>query len=194
MPKRVFNEDEKLVIKEKLLSVGFPLLQTYGVTHMSIPKITKAAEIGTGTFYHFFDSKEAYLYELIKYKREQFLNELISDDVKTGKRKLTKEEVRSFIELIADRNRSVYANMNLKDEAELFTYMSNEGPNLEHEKQISKKLLSIIEGVKEDIDFALLANMMKVLALTAQARQELHAEGYERTITLLIDSIMNIIY
>ena len=36
--------------------------------------------------------------------------------------------------------------------------------------------------------------MMKVLAITAQAKEELHDEAYDRTIKLLIDDIMKLIY
>lgn len=193
MPVRVFSEEEKSIIKEKLLSVGFPLLQEYGVIHMSVPKITKAADIGTGTFYRFFESKEDYIYQLILYRRQQMIKKFVPKDVKLGKRKLTKEEVRSFIELIADKNNSVYANMNLQDESHLFKTLSMQ-PDIEHEKEVSSVLMDWIGVPMEKVDFALLANLMKVLALTSQAREELHDSAYDKTIELLIDNIMTLIY
>lgn len=194
MPVRVFKEDEKLEIKEKMLSVGFPLLQEYGVTHMSIPKIAKAAGIGTGTFYHFFKSKEDYIYQLIQYKRKLFYDELIPEDIKTRKRKLTKGEIRNFLELIADRKKSVYANMTLSDEANLLKYLKNDGPDLEKETRVADGILQYVEGVRSNIDYAMLANQAKVLAFTAQARTELHAEGYDRTIAWIVDSMMELIF
>ncbi len=66
MAKRIFTEEEREDIKNRLLDVGFPLLQKYGVIHMSVPKITQAAGIGTGTFYRFFASKEDYILALIR--------------------------------------------------------------------------------------------------------------------------------
>lgn len=193
MPVRVFSEEEKIRIKEKLLSVGFPLLKEYGVIHMSVPKITEAAEIGTGTFYRFFESKEDYIFELIRYQRQQLLQIMIPKDVREGKRKLTQQEVRHFLELIADKNNSVYANMNLQDEANLLSRMQG-GPDLEHEKQVSALFMDWIGVSIENLDFALLANMMKVLAITSQSKEILHEAGYERTIALLIDQIIKLIY
>ena len=193
MPIRVFSEEEKDVIKEKLLSVGFPLLQEFGIIHMSVPKITKAAEIGTGTFYRFFESKEDYIYQLIQYRRQLLIKSFIPEEVFKGERKLSADEVRSFIELIVDKDNSVYANMSLQDEAELFKFMSKK-TSIEHEKQVSSVLLKWIDVPSEGLDFALLANMMKVLAITAQAKEELHEEAYDRTIKLLIDDIMKLIY
>ena len=61
MAKRVFSEEERAGYREKMLEAGFDLLKEYGMTHMSVTKITEAAGIGVSTFYNFFPSKEAYV-------------------------------------------------------------------------------------------------------------------------------------
>ena len=99
-----------------------------------------------------------------------------------------------MLQLLVDKDKSVYANLNLKDEVKLLKYMQEFSPNIQKEKQITEKLLGWIEKPKEEIDFPVLANLMKSLVLIAQAREELHQEGYERTISLLIDTILNEIY
>lgn len=194
MPVRVFKEEEKSQIREKLLSVGFPMLKEYGLIHMSIPKIAKAAEIGTGTFYHFFKSKEEYIYELITYRRKILLSNVITDDVKNGKRKLSKSEVRQLIGLMVDKDASVYSNLKLNEEAKLFEYMKAFSPNLEHEKEIVVHILAYIDQPKEDINYAVLCNLLKVLVLTSQAADELHLEGYDETISILTENILKEIY
>ena len=194
MPVRVFKEEEKSQIREKLLSVGFPMLKEYGLIHMSIPKIAKAAEIGTGTFYHFFKSKEEYIYELITYRRKILLSNVITNDVKNGKRKLSKSEVRQLIGLMVDKDASVYSNLKLNEEAKLFEYMKAFSPNLEHEKEIVVHILAYIDQPKEDINYAVLCNLLKVLVLTSQAADELHLEGYDETISILTENILKEIY
>ncbi|MCR5633987.1 MAG: TetR/AcrR family transcriptional regulator, partial [Lachnospiraceae bacterium] len=67
MPTRVFTEEEKVQIKLIMLETGFPLLKKYGMTHTTISKITEAAGIAKGTFYHFWKNKEEYLADLILY-------------------------------------------------------------------------------------------------------------------------------
>ena len=62
MAKRVFTEEERAEYREKMLDAGFDLLKQYGMTHMSVAKITEAADIGVSTFYNFFASKEEYVY------------------------------------------------------------------------------------------------------------------------------------
>lgn len=190
MPVRVFTEDEKITIREKLLSLGFPMLKEYGMVHMSIPKISQAAGIGTGTFYRFFKSKEDYIYQLIGYQRKLLLTQYIPTEVRIGQRKLTREEVRGMIELIVDKDRSVYANLSLSDENKLYDAIENLSPDVEREKAKSSIYFSYIDNLKNEIDFPLVANLMKVLAITSQARVELHPEGYKRTIDVIIDSIL----
>lgn len=194
MPVRVFSENEKKEIREKLLSVGFPLLKEYGMIHMSVPKIAQEAGIGTGTFYRFFHSKEDYICQLIRYRREILLADIITEEVRSGKRKLTKDNVTDIVRLIADKDKSIYANMNLSDETRLFEYTSEFTPNLEREKSIIFNLMQYIDNPRKDIDYPVLANLMKVLAFTVQAGEELHDSGYEKTISLLVDVIINQIF
>lgn len=52
MAKRVFSEEERAGYREKMLEAGFDLLKEYGMTHMSVAKITEAAGIGVSTFYN----------------------------------------------------------------------------------------------------------------------------------------------
>ncbi|MDD6037727.1 MAG: TetR/AcrR family transcriptional regulator [bacterium] len=194
MPVRVFSEDEKKEIREKLLSVGFPMLQEYGLVHMSIPKIAAAAGIGTGTFYRFFKSKEEYIYQLIVYRREMLLSKVITEDIRNGKRKLSKDEVRHVIELLIDRQNSVYANLSLTDKAKLFEYVDAFSPDIEKERQILEALFKYMDHPKETIDLPVLFNLIKILTISSQARNELHPQGYDRTMKLLVDLILNLIY
>ena len=71
MAKRVFTEEERAEYREKMLDAGFDLLKKYGMTHMSVAKITEAAGIGVSTFYNFFASKEEYVYEVLQYRRRK---------------------------------------------------------------------------------------------------------------------------
>ena len=66
--------------------------------------------------------------------------------------------------------------------------------DLEREKQTAGEILRFIEKPREEIDFPVMANLMKVLVLASQARTELHKEGYERTISILIDAVLREIY
>jgi len=194
MPDRVFTSEQRNELRTVMLEAGFPLIKEFGVTHTSISKLTDAAGIAKGTFYHFWKNKEEYLAELIRYHRQKMIPVLISEDVLTGKRKLGREEARVFFHYLVDKEKSIYANMTLEDESKLVSLTSDFDPDEEKETSIVVKLLSMLEGVKPNVDMLLLANMTKILVITAEAKDELHERVYEKTIDTLIDSILNIIF
>ena len=54
-----FTEEQRQIIREKLIAVGYDLIREIGLKKMKVAMIAERADIATGTFYHFFDSKEA---------------------------------------------------------------------------------------------------------------------------------------
>ncbi|WP_028975444.1 TetR/AcrR family transcriptional regulator [Spirochaeta cellobiosiphila] len=57
MPK-AFGNEEKEEIKQTLITEGRRLFERYGIRKTSVSEIAKAAGIGKGTFYLFYQSKE----------------------------------------------------------------------------------------------------------------------------------------
>ena len=96
MAKRVFTEEERAEYREKMLDAGFDLLKKYGMTHMSVAKITEAAGIGVSTFYNFFASKEEYVYEVLQYRRRKRYSVFPS---------LTPEDEKRLLEMLPEQAR-----------------------------------------------------------------------------------------
>lgn len=194
MPDRVFTNEQRDELRTAMLEAGFPLIKEYGVTHTTISKITNVAGIAKGTFYHFWKNKEEYLVTLIRYHRQKMLPLLLDEDVLSGKRKVGKEDVRLYFRYLVDKEKSIYAHMTLEDESNLMQKTSDFDPNEEKESNIASHLLGMIDGVSPDIDLLLLANMTKILVLTAEAKDELHESAYEKTIDTILDKIMELIF
>jgi hypothetical protein len=111
-----------------------------------------------------------------------------------GKRKLGREEVRSYLRAMVDKEISIYPYMTIADEARLMEKTNDFNPDEKKESAIAAGLLGYLQNVKKDVDLLLLANMVKVLVLTSEARDELHESTYEKTIDVLIDSILDQIF
>jgi len=62
---RALTEQEKTRQSGKLLEKGKAIVLSQGVKKISIDEIAKAAGMAKGSFYHHFESKEAYLYEVM---------------------------------------------------------------------------------------------------------------------------------
>ena len=117
MAKRVFTEEERVEYREKMLDAGFDLLKQYGMTHMSVAKITEAAGIGVSTFYNFFSSKEEYVYEVLQYRRRK-IPELIRIAL-NGKEKAGPAETRTYLKMMIDERYSVFPSLTPEDEKRL---------------------------------------------------------------------------
>lgn len=194
MPIRVFSQEEREEIRVKMLDAGFPLLKEYGMTHTSISKITKAAGIGVSTFYNFWKTKEAYMTELISYYRKKMLPLMVDEEVLSRNRKLSRIEVKKYFQALVDENISIYPHMTLEDEYKLVNSSNSFKPDIEKETTIAKELFSYFENVRDDIDFGLVANLTKILAITAESKAELHEGAYDKTIDKIIDMILDLIF
>lgn len=194
MPTRVFSEEERERIRQQMLEAGFPLLKEYGMTHTSISKITEAAGIAVGTFYKFWKNKEAYMAELISYHAHKMMPGLIGAEAIAGKRKLGREDAARYLRAVVDENISIYPHMTLEDEAGLLRATNAFVPDLAKESAVAESLLQYLDHVRADVNLGLVANLTKVLVLTAESREELHESAYRETLEVQIDTILNLIF
>ncbi len=193
MAKRVFTEAERTEYREKMLAAGFDLLKQYGMTHMSVAKITEAAGIGVSTFYNFFPSKEAYVYEVLQYRRKM-IPELIKMAL-DGKEKAGPAEARTYLKFMIDENYSVFPSLSPEDEQRLLEMIPEKAkPDLQRETEISTMFFQKMEGIRPDINIGVVTNLIKIYVLGAEERNILHDAAYEETMERMRDLILYEIY
>lgn len=73
---KAFSEEEKVVIKTKLLEEALKLFHDSGTKALSIRELTKRAGISQGSFYSFWKDKDALVMELMKYRANQKLESI----------------------------------------------------------------------------------------------------------------------
>lgn len=193
MAKRVFTEAERTEYREKMLAAGFDLLKQYGMTHMSVAKITEAAGIGVSTFYNFFPSKEAYVYEVLQYRRKM-IPELIKMAL-NGKEKAGPAEARTYLKFMIDENYSVFPSLSAEDEQRLLEMIPEKAkPDLQRETEISTMFFQQMEGIRPDINIGVVTNLIKIYVLGAEERNILHDAAYEESMERMRDLILYEIY
>lgn len=189
MAKRVFTEEERAEYRGKMLDAGFDLLKKYGMTHMSVAKITKAAGIGVSTFYNFFESKEQYVYEVMAYRRRKIPEYL--QLALNGKEKAGPAEARTYLKMMIDDRYSVFPSLTPEDEQRLLEMLPEQArPDLNKETCIGKWFFQIMEGVRPDVNIPLVANLIKIYVLAAEGRDILHQAVYEETMERMRDLIL----
>jgi len=77
MPK-AFNEQEKQIIRQRLLEQGYKQFSAYGLKKTNIEEIAKAAGISKGAFYGFYTSKEELFMDVIEETEIRVRKELMA--------------------------------------------------------------------------------------------------------------------
>ena len=189
MAKRVFTEAERAEHREKMLAAGFDLLKQYGMTHMSVAKITEAAGIGVSTFYNFFPSKEAYVYDVMEYRKRMipvFIKKALN-----GKEKAGPAETRNYLKIMIDEDYSIFPSLSPEDEKRLLEMLPEQvRPDLQKETRTSMMFFQQMEGIRPDVNIALVTNLIKIYVLGAEGRELLHDAAYEETMERMRDVII----
>ena len=193
MSPKIFTLEEKEQLKENMFYAGLELLKEHGMTHMSVEKITGAAGIGKSTFYNFFMSKEDFVLQLIDFNRSRFWN-IVSE--KLGEReKFSMAEGKDVLRAIISNKDSVYQYLTPEDEKKLAEIQPGKGAaDIKEETIILKRLFTMFEDVRKDVDYAVVSNLLKILAITAESRSFLHESGYERTQEKLFDLLFESVF
>ena len=180
MPPRVFTEEEREKLRISMLEQAIPLLEEYGLVHMSVDKITKKVGIGKSTFYNFFSSKEEYVSYALEYNRKKVLDEL-DKKFPPGKKMKPAEVFQMYFTTLLSSN-SIYKKFSAEDERALYEADKARGKevSLARETYVAKRLMVHMEGVRADLDVALLANYIKLIVLAYENSYMFHESAMER--------------
>lgn len=193
MPVRVFTEEEKKEIKEKMFEAGLTLIKQNGLTHTSVEKITDFAGIGKSTFYNFYTSKEEFVIDLISYERNKGM-QMIQEKL-NGRPKLTVDESKNLIRMIIYSQDSIYQYLNEEDVQKLYPAMQKKGMiKSDLDSEVPAYLLSIFEGVRSDADPRIFLNYIRILALAVFQKDTLRQDVLEQTLELMFEKLFSYLF
>lgn len=193
MAPKIFAFEEREATKVRMLEEGFSLIKQYGMTHASVDKITKAVGLGKSTFYNFFPSKEMFVYEIIRYQRDR-ARQFFADTLR-GRDKMTVGEAKAFLEKIIFSKDSIYQYLTTEDENKLKAALPPEYRiNPELETTVMDSLFTHMEGVRADIDYKLVANLLKIMALAMMGKDALHQDALARTLEKIYALLFSCIF
>ncbi len=194
MPTRVFSEEERNKLKQLMLEQGIPLLEEYGLKHMSVDKITKRVGIGKSTFYNFFDSKEDYVSQALELNREKMLTE-IDQAFPDGKKIKPAQLFGMFFSTMLSHN-TFYSKFSAEDERALYEADKKRGKDvsLARETAVGMRIFSHVEGVRENPDMGLIANYIKLIVLAYENEYMFHEAAMERMQSELKYRLIDLIF
>jgi AcrR family transcriptional regulator len=183
----IFTEEDKERIRTQLLAEGRQMMLERGITKTNIDELAENAGIAKGTFYHFFSSKQDFILEIIHAYQDEKLTQLkrLAADKKG---KLTYFEALKWYKTLYLPQENPLFQVSKKDLDWIMTKIPSERLfRPEVDIQTGKLILSMIEGVREDIDYRVLANFPKMAALAIENKEFMHQEVLEINFQLMID-------
>lgn len=183
----IFTKEDKERIRTQLLAEGRQMMLERGITKTNIDELAENAGIAKGTFYHFFSSKQDFILEIIHAYQDEKLTQLkrLAADKKG---KLTYFEALKWYKTLYLPQENPLFQVSKKDLDWIMTKIPSERLfRPEVDIQTGKLILSMIEGVREDIDYRVLANFPKMAALAIENKEFMHQEVLEINFQLIID-------
>ena len=185
-----FTEEQRTTIRARLITIGYDLIREMGLKKMKVSIIADRADIATGTFYHFFQSKEDYVTALIAEQggawQEQFFN--ISS---TGK-KLTLEQAVHLLRESFRTENNILMELTLDDWVWLKSHRTKDGLfSNPHDMKEVQRYLSCIDGIRPDLDVRIIINFFKTIYSMAQNRETFISDVFETNIDMIFECMYN---
>ncbi|MDD6482147.1 MAG: TetR/AcrR family transcriptional regulator [Lachnospiraceae bacterium] len=190
----IFTVEKRNQIQEKLLEVGIELIREKGIRKMTISEIADRTGIGKGTFYHFYDSKEYFAYDAIMYSKNQI-------------KEMMNTAVEQYGKLNRDSLEEVLLTYSFGNDTNILSYISGEDMQwlLERlpksytldppkETDVINAILENCDGIKKDINYHVIANIMKIMAIAVENKERLYPDALEMNLGMLREQLFDCIF
>lgn len=183
-----FTEEQREQIREKLLGIGYDMIREIGLKRMKVSMIAERADIATGTFYHFFDSKESFVKALIQEQDREMEQKLASMLLPSGKISLD-QAIHLFRDSFLKEN-NILMELTLDDWVWLKKHKTKDRLfSAVHDEQEAMRYLSYVDGIRPDLDIRIIINFFKTIYSMAQNRDTFIEDVFETNIDMIFDCI-----
>lgn len=183
-----FTEEQREQIREKLLGIGYDMIREIGLKRMKVSMIAERADIATGTFYHFFDSKESFVKALIQEQDREMEQKLAGMLLLSGRISLD-QAIHLFRDSFRKEN-NILMELTLDDWVWLKTHKTKDGLfSTVHDEQEALRYLSYVDGIRPDLDIRIIINFFKTIYSMAQNRDTFIEDVFETNIDMIFDCI-----
>lgn len=183
-----FTSEEQEMIRERMFTEGIVLLREYGVQRLTVDKLTKSCGIAKGSFYHFYDSKEAYLLALTEFAGGKVQEMLVRR--LAGRSQMTTHEFFQFFREYIYSDYDLLRFVTIED----FQWIQKHLVNKDFFKAANQmpemdRWLALMSDSRPDLDKGVLVNLIKCIYGMREVRANLVQEALDDTIEFLLVQI-----
>lgn len=183
-----FTEEQQNTIKDTLLQAGIEYLKKYGVQKMTVDKLASSAGIAKGSFYHFYKSKEEFLFALSEYADSR-MNEMLMRKL-NGREKMKAEEFTDFLREYLHSEYDLMAGLTIDDFLWAKKHLASYHLFDPYSQVIAAEhCMGMIEDLNENADPGVVVNLVKCIYAMREHRANMVQEALEKSIEVQLKTI-----
>lgn len=190
---RELTPDEKARNKQMLVDKGRALVYQHGIKKVSVDDVVVSAGIAKGSFYHYFSSKDEFLYAIVyQIHRELFGRlKIIAERIKPLSSHERRQTIKAFSDQFFSSNDMIFF---VKEQQEiqrfLLRYSKEKMAELEtYEKQNYRDFFAILEI--EDKHPEIVQNYVHLLGFGMFHREVMIDTYLTETVHIMLDGLMD---
>ena len=180
-----FTKEQQEEIREQLFHTGIRLFKTLGVQRTTISRLTTACKIAKGSFYSFYESKEAFILALAEWANrntEEMLQKKLA-----GREQMTAHEFFEFFRAFLCSEYDLMNGLTVEDFFWLKKHMADTELFDPADQQETVRIwLSLISDAREKIDCGTVVNLMKSIYAMREHRANLVEESLDNSIEMVL--------
>lgn len=180
-----FTSKQQKSIRGELFRAGIRLSKSEGMQGMTVSKLAASAGIAKGSFYHFFESREAFIPALLAYAQEK--SQLLFEKHPGGRERMTTHEFIGFLREYMNREYDLLNGLTLEDLMWLKTHMSDaslfETATPVHTVQ---HFLDCLSDAGEAVDAGTIVNLVKAMYMMRESRDTMIGASLDNSIEVML--------
>ncbi len=192
---KAFTQSNKDLIRHNLLKKGREYFIKYGLKRTIVDELAKAVGISKGSFYKFFDSKEALFLAIHEESEEKLRTDLVQK--LTGMKKPI-DKLRTFFRssfLILEEDPLLRIIFNEEEFENLTIFLSSDqyGVHYRYNTAFLEELIKQwqTEGIVRQLDAKVASNMIASIYLVILQKETLGEAMYNKVTHMLVECLSN---
>lgn len=187
----IFTQQNRDELYRRMIDAGWDQLVRNGIRSLRVEQVAAAVGIAKGTFYHFFDSKDDFIYAMLMENRQHAVDVLERAREEAGA-PLDRARMRSWLELLWRSDRNIFRIATAEEYRYLVRSLADERTlDPASDGALVRWIVNEVADTRPGVDVAAVQNLQFALALTLLNRSLLRAEALERTVDALIDDTLD---
>lgn len=189
---KAFSENEKVIIREKLINGAMDCMIRYGIRKTTVDELVRIAGISKGAFYFFYDSKEMLMYDAIM-SRHDMLQSSILYNFRQLKGRLTVESMTKVCFKIIKTNQEFWAALLSNGDVDYLLRKLPPETTAQHlldDDDFARKIMESLP-VRKDINVPVVMAAFRAIFMSTVNTKVIGDEQFDEAIKLLLRGLIS---